>query len=502
MLEKRWKLKETMNVLLLNMPVIFNKAENLEPPLGVAYIASVLKENAHNVRIVDFEVERFSEEILINVMNGFSPGVIGISCRTASYNSANKITGMIKRIRPNIYVVIGGHHVTAFPEESIKDTGCDAAIRGEGEYAMQELVSSLSSKKSLCDIKGLSYRDGAEIKHNNRRQLVKDLNKLPFPARELLPNDKYVVNSVITSRGCPFSCIYCDKSISTQDVRYRTSDNVYDEVKFLNKKYKNKLIYFVDDFFFLDRSRVSNLFDLLKNNNHKITWRCQSRVSPLDLSLLPKAKECGCELIIFGIETGDAGELDFINKKSTLEEVEKTVKATKDAGISVRANFMLGFPVSTHDSIRNTIKFAAKLPIDICRFFLVAPFPNTRLWDYVVKHDLIKAKDIDWTGFDLYSTSYKVPGLTHYELCCYAGAAYIHTLKRHIFREIFSQGFKNISKLFKLIIDTKRIRGNLSKSFPSVVNLFVELYFLTKKTSFLYKAKYLLNIVRIERSLS
>jgi len=491
-----------MNTLFINTPVAFNVKQNLEPPLGIAYIAAVLRKNGHNVKIVDFEVEKYSQEILTRILNNFRPRLIGISCRTASYNSAKQLVGLIKKIDTNIFVVLGGHHVTAFPEGSILDTGCDAVVRGEGEMTMKEMVAALSKNSDLNSIKGLSYRDNSAIHHNHSRELIQNLDILPFPARDLLPITKYAVNSIITSRGCPFSCIYCDKSISTQNVRCRSSKNVYEEISSLHRAWSDKLIYFVDDFFFLNRRRISELFDLLKNNKHKIYWHCQSRVSSLDLALLPRAKECGCKLIIFGIETGDPKELEFIEKGHILKDVEKTVKATKDAGIEVRANFMLGFPISTHETIRNTIRFAAKLPLNVCRFFVVVPFPNTKLWDYVIKHNLIDYKNIDWATFDMYSTSYKVPGISQYELHCYAGAAYLHILKYSIIKETLLHGFGNITKLFMLIIKTKRIRGNISRTFPALANFIIELHFHTKRDKFLNKLGYLLKIVVLEKGLN
>lgn len=484
------------------MPVVLNKVQNLEPPLGVAYIASVLRNNGHNLKIIDYEVERFSENALMELVRDFSPSLIGVSCRTASYNSAKKIIKFIKERMPDIFVAIGGHHATAFSENSILDTGCDAVVRGEGENTMRELVSSLSYKSDLSAINGLSYKEGGVIKHNPEKNLIENLDELPFPAWDLLPLKKYIVNSIITSRGCPFSCVYCDKAISTREVRFRSAGSVYKEIVALNKLSPGRLFYFVDDFFFLNGGRVKEIFKLIGESDFKINWRCQSRVSPLDLELLPEAKKAGCEQIIFGIETGDPTELIFINKKSTLEDVEKAVFVTKKAGISVRANFMLGFPISTHETVRNTIRFAAKLPIDICRFFIVVPFPNTVLWDYVVKHDLIEAKDIDWASFDLYTTNYKVPALSRYDLQCYSGAAYIHVLKKSILREIFISGFMNFVTLLRLIIRTKRIRGNLSKSFPSIFNLIIELYFLTKNKSFLYKIGFLSRIISIDINLS
>lgn len=488
-----------MRVLLLNMPVAFNKWQNLEMPLGVAYIASSLLNAGHEVIIKDFEVEHFSKDVIDSQMKKFKPQVIGLSFRTASYRSAVEAALTIKSINPKVMLICGGHHSTAYSENVFKETGCDIVVRGEAEETVVDLMSVLDRGEGLSGVAGISYKNEGSICRNKDRELTKDINKIRFPEWNLLPMQKYSIHSIITSRGCPFSCIYCDKSVSTRQVRCRNAENVYEEIVKLRECYGDKLIYFVDDFFFQNRKMNDELFRLIKPFGLK--WQCQSRADAINKELVTKAKDAGCETIIFGLETGDQDELKFIRKKSTLEQARNAVVLAKESGIHVRANFMLGFPISTEKTLTNTIRFARSLPIDNCRFFIVTPLPNTELWEYVHSHNLI-AHDIDWKNFDLYSVSFRIPAISAQDLISYAGAAYLHVLKKRILREMTIELPGNLFKFATRFFKTGRIRGNISPVFSSSVNLLAELWFLLKKKSFFSKLCYLFRIAKFERNIS
>lgn len=488
-----------MKVLLLNMPVAFNKWQNREMPLGVAYIASSLLNAGHEVMIKDFEVEHFSKDVIDSQMKKFKPQVIGLSFRTTSYRSAVEAALTIKSIDPKVVLICGGHHSTAFSEDVIKKTGCDIVVRGEAEETVVDLMNVLERGEDLGGVAGITYKNEGNLLRTKNIDLIKDINKIPFPAWSLLPMQKYSIHSLITSRGCPFSCIYCDKSVSTRRVRCRNAENVYEEIVKLRECYGDKLIYFVDDFFFQNRKMNDELFRLIKPLGLK--WQCQSRAGAINKELVKKAKDAGCETIIFGLETGDPDELKFIRKNSTLEKARNAVVLAKEAGIHVRANFMLGFPISTKKTVINTIKFAKSLPIDNCRFFIVTPLPNTELWEYVCANNLI-AHNVDWGNFDLYSLSFRIPAISAQDLISYAGAAYLHVLKKRILREMTIELPGNLFKFATRFFKTGRIRGNISPVFSSSVNLLADLWFLLKKKSFFSKLCYLFRIAKFERNIS
>ena len=196
----------------------------------------------------------------------------------------------------------------------------------------------------------------------------------------------------------------------------------------MTNQFPGKRIYFVDDHFFLFKSRLNKIFDFIESDNHRFNWVCQARVDGVDYEMLNRAKQAGCDLIMYGIESGDQGELDYMRKQTTPEDARKALIWTKQAGIRARANFMLGFPISTHKTIRNTIKFAKSVPLEVVRFFSVAPLPNTELWERVYGNSIDISK-IEWDKFDFYTPVYSTPELSSDDILSYVGAGYIHVLK-------------------------------------------------------------------------
>jgi len=456
-----------MKVLLLNMPVQFNSWQNLEMPLGIAYIASELEKHNHKVLIKDYEVEYFEKEHFWNELNGFKPDVVGISFRSSSYNSAKKITALIKEINPSIQIILGGHHATAFPEDTLRNLSADLIVRGEGEHVMAKLLNALNSSSSLADIPNITYRYNGKILTNASAGDIDNLDGLSFPAWDLLPIEKYVTGSILTSRGCPFSCIYCDKGVSTKKVRFRSPQNIYQEIVAFEKEYKKGRIYFVDDYFFLNKKRLLELFDLIINDgNLNFKWYCQARVDGIDSEMIKRAKKSGCDMIIYGIETGDEEELKYINKNATC--------------IKTRANFVMGVPISTHKTISNSIRFAKKIDADLYRFFIVSPLPNTILWDRIERLQP-KLASIGWDKFDFYTPSFDTVELRKEDLVMYVMAAYLYVLKDKIMKELIIELIPRLAKLLYLVFKNRRIRGNLSVTFPTCVNLFLEEWFILRR---------------------
>jgi len=464
-----------MNILLCNMPIEFNKRENLEPPLGICYIASMLSElKSVNVFLRDYEVNLFSDEILKKDLEELKIDVLGVSFRTASYRSAKEFIKKAIGIDKNIFVASGGHHATAFPKETLADLNCNAVVVGEGEYAFRELIERLRRGLSLEGLKGVVYREGnSDIVENERRPPISDIDALPWPARELLNLDQYNVVTLLTSRGCPFDCIYCDKGVSTRKVKFRSAGDIFNEIKHIAKRLNRSRLYIVDDHFFLKKDRTERILDKIIDEKLSIRWTCQARVDGMSKSILEKAKRSGCEQIMYGVETGDEKELEFIRKNTTLAAAEEAVRLTRKAGITARANFMLGFPISTRESVRNTINFARKLNPDIARFFAVSPLPNTDLWNHVYGAGPVPDR-INWEDMDFFRPSFDTDGIKREEISLYVSAAYWHVLKNSFLREISIYFLPNLLKFLCLVAKTGKIRGNISKSFPRSVNLILD----------------------------
>lgn len=465
-----------MNILLANMPIQFNKRENLEPPLGICYLASVLKDLKDvKVNLRDYEITPFSGEALNDDLSKLKIDILGVSFRTASYGSAKEFIKAARAINRDIFIVVGGHHATAFPEETLADLGCNAVVRGEGEYAFKELVERLMEDLSPEDLEGITYknRDSGDIVSNRPRPPIEDIDKLPWPAREFLNSEDYNVMTILTSRGCPFNCIYCDKGISTRKVKYRSADDIFEEMKYIATRLNKKRLYIVDDHFFLNRNRLEPVLDKMIKENLGVKWTCQARVDGISEDILQKAKQAGCEQIMYGIETGDETELKYMRKEATLSEAEDAVRFTKNTGITARVNFMLGFPISTRDTIRNTISFARRVRPDIVRFFAVSPLPNTDLWDDIYGKGYIP-ENLNWDDIDFFRPSFDIKGIPREELSLYVTAAYWHVLKSDFIKEVTLGFLPRLVKLFYLAFKTKKFRGNFSKTFPRSVNLVLD----------------------------
>jgi len=313
--------------------------------------------------------------------------------------------------------------------------------------------------------------------------------------------DKYVVNSIITSRGCPFECIYCDKAISSRKIKFRSAENTFAEIEYVEKNYKKDFIYFIDDHFMLNKKRIYKIFEMIANSNlSNFQWVCQSRVDAIEIDLLNKAKQMGCKEIMFGIETGDEKELVFINKKTTLKQAHKAVALTHQAGINIRGNFMIGFPISTHESVMNTIRFADSLPIDIFRFFIVSPLPNTKLWEYLLK-DNKENLNFSWHNVHFYSPVIKSGELSREDIRVYIGVAYLYILKSRVGKEIFSlAALGNMFRILKSMLRRRRIRGNnVSLYFPFTETLLLEFWMLIKDQPVLDRFRYIRQVMLKEK---
>jgi len=494
--DHRWV---AMNVLLANMPIKFNARENLEPPLGISYIGAVLKEDANNVYLRDYEVEDFNAKNLEQFIKKHDIQVIGVSFRTASYKSAKKFTRALKDINPGIKVVLGGQHTTAFPKETLRDMAADIAIRGEGEYVFRDLIRRMKKRTGFEGLNGITYvNEEYEIVSNGNADPIKDIDALPMPFRDGLALEKYNVITVITSRGCPFNCIYCDKGVSTRIVKYRSPERIFQEIRYIVKVLKKNRLYIVDDYFLLNRKNLENILDRIIEEKMALKWTCQARVDGIDKSIIEKAKKAGCEQIMFGIESGDERELEYMRKGATNRQAEEAVSITKEYGITARANFMLGFPISTIEMMRNTVRFAKKIRPDIVRFFAVAPLPNTDLWRNLYG-DKFDANSMNWDSIDFFKPNFDTAEIKKGEISLYVSAAYWYVLKADFLREISVFLLPNILKLFCLCFKTGRIRGNISRAFPRSVNLLLDNAHQLVGLSFRERFRFLAKVWKLEK---
>jgi anaerobic magnesium-protoporphyrin IX monomethyl ester cyclase len=364
-----------------------------QSPLGILYLSSFLKKLGHEVQLIDAEAERLADESVIGRLKYFRPECVGISITTVAYGNSLRLADSIRRNFNGVKIVAGGPHVTANPTESIADSAFDFGICGEGELTFAELLENFHEPAKFAGINGLVYKNSGDgIFINEKREKIQELDGLPYPDRELLADIKLYrppigcyredfVVSLITSRGCPYNCIFCDNNTFGRKIRYFSPEYVVDEIESVLKKFNAKELTFVDDTFPSNRKRFRRILELIKERNLRFSWTCMANANDLDGEILKLMKETGCWQIAIGIESGDDGILKFIKKGITAGQVAETVKFTDRAGIMVKGFFMLGHPTETHASLRKTRDFALSLPLTDVVCTIATPIRGTELYE-------------------------------------------------------------------------------------------------------------------------
>ncbi|MDP3789281.1 MAG: radical SAM protein, partial [Candidatus Omnitrophota bacterium] len=365
---------------------------NVLPTMGIGYIAAVLQKNSIDVDIIDGIGEPLSVEAIIDRVGLERPGLIGITATILTISAANALAKGIKKAFPNIPIAIGGPQLCSAPEKTMSEGPYDIGILGEGEETMLELARLMADgADDFKDVKGTIIRRDAGFIRNVPRPYIQDLDSLPFPARQLYPPlDRYrpvpasyvktPVGLMISSRGCPYQCIFCDRKVFGNKFRAHSAKYVVDEIEQLINIYGAREIRFMDDTFTLDTKRVEGICDEISKRKIRIPWTCLTRVDTVNLDILKKMKRAGCWQVIYGIESGDQRMLDVIKKGVTVEKNEQAIRLAKKAGLNVRATFVFGLPGETLESIKRTVEFAKRVKLDVVNFFTVILFPGNELY--------------------------------------------------------------------------------------------------------------------------
>ncbi|MBN1384652.1 MAG: cobalamin-dependent protein [Elusimicrobia bacterium] len=372
----------------------FKEVMNIIPSLGLAYLASVLEKEGHTVKIIDCTLGLTYTDIEKEAKK-FTPDITGISATTPTYNNAKKSASAVKKAVPKSVLIIGGAHPTALPEEVIKEGTFDFAVLGEGEETLSELVKKLYNKENIKsgNIRGIAFQKDEKVIITQPRPRIDNPDSLPFPARHLLPPlkaysptpasyRKLPLAVIMTSRGCPARCTFCDKSVFGENFRTRSADNVLAEAEEVIRDYGAKEIRFFDDCFTLNPARVEEICRGMKKL--KIPWTCLTKTTSVTPQILRIMYESGCWQVLFGLESGDDTILKYLGKGNTVEQNRKAVQWAKNAGMSVRADFLVGSPLETIDTLNKTLKFAKELPLDYAHFNKFVPFPGTEIYKNLV----------------------------------------------------------------------------------------------------------------------
>ncbi len=388
----------SIDVLLINPwpKVVGINEATVEVPLGILYIASFLKSKGVSCDIIDANVMSLEDAEVVEKTIKISPLLVGISTNAYTYQTALSYSRQIKKKNPNIIIILGGPQPTAMPEICLENLEIDAVIRGEGEEIVYGIIENLrDSFPAFKDVRGVVYRDNHRIVYNLPVSRIVDLDRLPFPAYQLLPDLKYYHSrtrkwpfmGIITSRGCAFQCAFCSKDIFGNKVTFRSPENVISEIEFLVKDKGIRQIDILDDNFTLDRNRCEKICNLILKKSLNISISLQSgvRADSLDKELIFLLKKAGVFKIAFGVESGDQDILRGIRKNINLESILKATEWSRQADMIVIGFFMIGLPYDTPKTLQKTIDFAKKMNPHIANFMVTIPYYGTSLYRLIAE---------------------------------------------------------------------------------------------------------------------
>jgi anaerobic magnesium-protoporphyrin IX monomethyl ester cyclase len=362
------------------------------PPLGLGYIASALKKRGVEVELVDCTFMQFREAL--EKVKKAKPQIVGFYSMFSMKKTTIELAGTLRIEGLGKALFVVGGPLPSWSPASFLDV-FDAVAVGEGEQTMAELVDCVAHCKELSDVKGLVLKVGNDIVNTGPREFIENLNTLAFPSRDLFDNEAYKkyyrnrfgysITSMITSRGCPFSCDFCSRPIFGADMRTRSVNSIVDEVEEIAALGYDR-VWFADDCFTLNRNHLLDVCNEIVRRGVKVGWECLSRVDTMDAEVAEGMKRAGCIGVFFGIESGNDSVLSLMKKRITTSQAQSAVYAAKAAGLKVGAFFIVGYPGESNKTVLDTVRFASGLPLDYLSFTMPYPIPGTPLYERVKDH--------------------------------------------------------------------------------------------------------------------
>lgn len=384
------------------------------PPLGILYLAAVLKQKGVEVAVLDQAGQGLTIDQTVNWVLAQNPDVLGFSTLATSGITAALISGQVKQKNPNIKIVFGNHYATFNAERILQHYPfVDIIVRGEGEQTISQLVECLSRNGDLTSVRGIHYRKDKNIAGNPDQPLIKDLDALPFPDRELLDVEYHCLiaganaapkkfTSLVTSRGCVHKCRFCNcAEIARNRWRARSAKSTIEELCYLaGEGYKQ--VIFVDDSFTLNPKRAIEICRGIRKERLDLQWICEGRVDNCSQELFREMSKAGLKILYFGIENANQRILDYYHKSITPQKSEDAVRAARTAGVDVIVgSFIMGAPDETRSEILNTINFAKHIPIDLPQFSILLANPGNDLWNELVSKGYIDPDKFWETGVEI-----------------------------------------------------------------------------------------------------
>lgn len=440
--------------------------ENTTPSFGLCCLAAVLREAGHSPRIIEAGALQLSVKDALEYIQREKPAAVGFRASTASFPNAAHLAQAIKDADPNIVTLIGGPHVTALPLETIDDyPQFDFGVVGEGEVTIVEAIEAVNAKgiAGLGSVAGIVHRESGKARLTAKRPYITDLDTLPMPAWDLLegfPNryqppllsyKALPVASMVTSRGCPFQCTFCDRSVFGNRYRGYSAEYICRMIEHLVERYGVKHLLFYDDLFAASLTRLNTICNTIIERKFNISWSCDAKVDAVTPESLALMKRAGCWEIAFGIESGSQRILDLVCKGITIAEIERGVKMTHEAGIKVKGLFMMGHPGETRETIKETIDMACRLPFDHINISKLTPYPGSEIYKDAHKYGTFNP---DWRRMTAMNFVFVPNGFTEAEL----DAEY---------RAALSRFYRRPGKTIELLAALMRDRAGLKRLFTA-----------------------------------
>lgn len=449
---------EIMKICLVNAPYreeVYGDVKDvslLDVPLGMCYLAAALIQSGQEVSLTDAEAEGLKFADIPKKLKKEKPDIIGLTCTTPMVSSVRRTAKALKSEFPQAKIIVGGPHVTAVPEDLLKEKYIDVAVIGEGEHTVVELAKLIEEGKSLKKCKGIAFKERGKILRTKQRPLICDVDSIPFPARHLLPYEKYKHSdfierksknnyaNIMSSRGCPYKCIFCGSRTTFGGVaRFRDPKLVVDEMEECYNKLDVGIFGFSDDTLTLKKEHITEICNEILRRKLDISWMAQARVNTVSKEILKLMKKAGCSAIHYGYESGSQTILDNIKKGITLQQSLNATKITKEVGLKIHGYFMIGNPGETVETVKQTIAFAKKLDPDTAQFTKTTPFPGTELYQLFLSQG-VDAKN--FKNYRWYNDVLFVPkGMTKEQLT---------TLHKQAYREFYLRPKYIVKSLWRL----------------------------------------------------
>jgi anaerobic magnesium-protoporphyrin IX monomethyl ester cyclase len=371
-----------------NNPEVIEESRGHNPPLGILLLAAYLeRHSSHEVAILDTQAEELSYPEITSRVSAFKPDVVGITAMTLTLVDVLRVMEIVRAAAPSARIVIGGPHAHLFPDETVNLPGVDFVVLGEGEVLFKELLDRIDDRDAPTAIPGLVFHKNGGIVHTGPPAIIQDLDALPFPARHLTDVKRYgsvlsprqPVTTMFTSRGCPFSCTFCDRPHLGKKFRARSAQNVVDEMEECVRMGIHEFLVY-DDTFTIRRDRVVAFCEEILRRGLDVGYDVRARVDTVDPELLQLMARSGCRGLHYGVEAGTEKILKVLHKGIDLEEARRTFEATRKAGMQVLAYFMIGSPGETREDILETFRVARRLDPDYLHMTILTPFPGTAIY--------------------------------------------------------------------------------------------------------------------------